>query len=232
MTPVRWARSKARSAVDGFFCTSSPDIRRVGDEHSGWVMNVNPTPQTAYCAGVGQGMSLELELARMMQKPVLVFDPSPTGINTVAKSDTRNMQFFPIGLAANAGWLKFSLPRVAGEGSYSVMQEGIETVSFECSNLSTIMSRNGDLCIDLLKMDIEGFEYDIVNQFLDQEIPVRQLCVEFHAWLEPNRTLKTIARLYKAGYRIIHKHRGDYTFLLDRSRYMELQRKRNARLDS
>ena len=232
MTPVRWARSKTRSAVDGLFCTSSPNIRRVGDEHSGWVMDVNPPPQTAYCAGVGQGMSLELELARMMSKPVLVFDPSPTGINTVAKSDAKNLQFFPIGLAANAGLVKFSLPKVAGEGSYSVVQEGIETVCFECYDLSTIMSRNGDHCIDLLKMDIEGFEYDIVNQFLDQKIPVRQLCVEFHAWLGPNRTLKTIARLYNAGYRIIHKHRGDYTFLLDQSRYMELQRNQNPPLDS
>jgi FkbM family methyltransferase len=232
MTPVRWARSKARSAVDQLFCTSSPDIKRVGDAHSGWVINVNPPPQTAYCAGVGQGMTLELELARMMQKPVLVFDPSPTGINTVSKSDARNLHFFPVGLAANAGWVKFSLPKVAGEGSYSVIQDGLDTVCFECYNLSTIMSRNGDLCIDLLKMDIEGFEYDIVNQFLDQKVPVRQLCVEFHAWLGPNQTLKTIARLYKAGYRIIHKHRGDYTFLLNQSRYTELKRNRNSRLES
>ncbi|HUZ96471.1 MAG TPA: FkbM family methyltransferase, partial [Edaphobacter sp.] len=110
--------------------------------------------------------------------------------------------------------IKFSLPKVAGEGSYSVVQEGIETVCFECYNLSTIMSRNGDSCIDLLKMDIEGFEYDIVNQLLDQHIPVRQMCVEFHGWLRPHQTFRTIARLYKAGYRIIHKRRGDYTFLL------------------
>jgi hypothetical protein len=43
----------------------------------------------------------------------------------------------------------------------------ILVVSFECYDLSTIMSRNGDSHIDLLKMDIEGFEFDIVNQFLD-----------------------------------------------------------------
>ena len=86
------------------------------------------------------------------------------------------------------------------------------------------MSTNGDSCIDLLKMDIEGFEFDIVHQILDQRIPVRQLWVEFHSWLRPGQTYKTIARLYRAGYRLIHKKRGDYTFLLDRSRYAELQR--------
>ena len=68
--------------------------------------------------------------------------------------------------------------------------------------------------MDLLKMDIEGFEYDIVDGFLEERIPVRQLCVEFHPWLKPGRTVKTIAKLHKAGYRIIHKHRDDHTFVL------------------
>jgi FkbM family methyltransferase len=186
-------------------------------------MHLTSPPRVAYCAGVGQGMSFELELAKMMPRPVLVFDPSPTGINTVAASDTHNLQFFPVGLAAHTGTLQFSVPKNPGEGSYSVVQNGVDVVSFECYDLPTIMSKNGDAAIDLLKMDIEGFEYDIIRQFLDQRIPVRQLCVEFHSWLRPGQTRKTIARLYRAGYRIIHKHRGDHTFLLDDSRYAKLQ---------
>ena len=146
-----------------------------------------------------------------------------TGINTAAVTDTGNLQFFPIGLAAHAGMLQFSVPVDSNEGSYSVVQEGIDVVSFECYDLSTIMSRNGDSHIDLLKMDIEGFEFDIINQFLDQNIPVRQLCVEFHRWLRPGATLRTMARLYRAGYRIIYKQYGDYTFLLDESRYAKLR---------
>jgi FkbM family methyltransferase len=224
MTPlVQWARGKARIAVDSVFCSSSPDIRRVGNEHSGWVVHLASPPRVAYCAGVGQGMSFELELAKMMSRPVLVFDPSPTGINTVAASDTRNLQFFPVGLAAHTGTLQFSVPKDPGEGSYSVVQDGIDVVSFDCWDLPTIMRKNGDSAIDLLKMDIEGFEYDIIHQFLDQQIPVRQLCVEFHSWLRPGETRKTIARLYRAGYRIIHKHRGDHTFLLNESRFAKLQ---------
>jgi FkbM family methyltransferase len=165
-------------------------------------------------------MSFELELAKIAPQPVLVFDPSPTGIATVEKldkSDTANLRFFPVGLAADAGIGRFSLPKDPGEGSYSIAREGIEKVSFECWDLPTIMSRNGDSAIDLLKMDIEGFEYDIIDRFLDQRVPVRQLLVEFHPWLRPGRTWKTIVRLHRAGYRIIHKHRGDHTFLLRQS---------------
>jgi FkbM family methyltransferase len=217
-----WARNKARVTVEWALRSSSPDVKRVGTEHSGWVINLNPPPVVAYCAGVGKGMSLELELAKMTSRPVLVFDPSPTGINTVAKSDTQNLKFFPVGLAAHAGLIQFSVPVDADEGSYSVVQDGVDVVSFECYDLPTIMSKNGDSCIDLLKMDIEGFEFDIVNQILDQNIPVRQLCVEFHRWLRPGATLKTMARLYRAGYRIIYKQYGDFTFLLKESRYTRL----------
>ena len=123
----------------------------------------------------------------MTRQPVLVFDPSPTGVNTAAKTEKHNLEFFPIGLAANPGVLQFSVPADPEEGSYSMTQGNLETVSFECYDLATIMTRNGDSHIDLLKMDIEGFEFDIVNQFLDQNIPVRQLCVEFHRWFRPGR---------------------------------------------
>ena len=162
-------------------------------------------------------------------RPVLVFDPSPTGIATVERSDTTNLRFFPVGLAAYSGRVEFSLPQGPGEGSYSVARGGGETVAFECWDLPTIMAQNGDSAVDLLKMDIEGFEYDIVDRLLDQCIPVRQLCVEFHPWLAPGRTWRLIRRLYQSGYRIINKHRGDHTFLLKDSRYQQLKQQYTAR---
>jgi len=84
------------------------------------------------------------------------------------------------------------------------------------------MADNGHTFIDILKMDIEGFEYEIIDQFLFEQIPVRQLCVEFHPWLKPGETPKIIAKLRKAGYKIIYRQRGDHTFLLDDARYNQL----------
>jgi len=213
----RWLRAKVRLALDRPFCSSSPDVRRLGDEGSGWVILAVPPPRVCYCAGVGKGMTFEQELGKIAAEPVLVFDPSPTGIDTIGHSDTANLRFFPVGLAAEAGVVEFSVPEDAGEGSFSVAREGMEKISFECWDLKTIMSKNGHDAIDVLKMDIEGFEYDIIDRMLDERIPVRQLCVEFHPWLRPGRTRKTMVRLYRSGYRIIHKHRGDHTFVHRRS---------------
>jgi FkbM family methyltransferase len=222
----RWLRNKARVAVDQVFCSSSTDVQRFGDTHSGWVINKNPRPAVIYCAGVGEGISFELELAKTSPRPILLFDPSPTGIATMAGSDTRNINFFPVGLAAKTGVIEFSLTQYDGQVSRVDQESGYGKVSFDCWDLVTVMRKNGDATIDLLKMDIEGFEYEIIDQFLDERIPIRQLCVEFHPWLRPGRTYKTIAKLYRAGYRIIHKHHGDHTFVLKESRFRDLVQSR------
>jgi FkbM family methyltransferase len=226
MSLNRWLRNKARFVVDQIFCSWSADVQRVGNVHSGWVIKQGLDPLVIYCAGVGQGISFELELAKTSRRSILVFDPSPRGLATMAEIDARNIEFFPVGLAAKTGAVEFSLTRQDGEVSRSVSDNGFGKASFDCWDLATVMNRNGDAVIDLLKMDIEGFEYEIIDQFLEQGIPVRQLCVEFHPWLAPGRTFgrtwKTIAKLYRAGYRIIYKHRGDHTFVLKESRFKEL----------
>lgn len=226
MTLLKSLRGKARKTVDQIFCKTAPQIQRVGDKDSGWVIDLAAPLNVVYCAGVGLGISFELELAKRSDRPVLVFDPSPTGISTMsrlAESEKQNLKFIPAGLAARSGTVQFSVPRDPREGSYSIAQDGSETVTFHCYELAKVMGDHNDTHIDLLKMDIEGFEFEIIHQILDRAIPVGQLCVEFHPWLRPRQTLKTIVRLYRAGYRIIHKHRGDYTLLLPPPLYRALQ---------
>jgi len=201
-------------------------VRRIGDEGSGWVIDTQLKPAVCYCAGVGKGITFEEGLAKMAARPVLLFDPTPTATPTIARTDLSNIAFFPVGLAAKEGLLEFSVPKDTAEGSFSVPRDGLDRVSFECWSLRTIMSNRGDTAIDLLKMDIEGFEYDIIDQILAERIPVRQLCVEFHAWLRPRQTWKTIWRLHQSGYRLIFKHRGDHTFLMKEDRYKALLERR------
>lgn len=83
--------------MDSVFCSSSQGIQQIGNGETGWVIETEPLPQVSYCAGVGKGMSFELELAQMGSGCVLVFDPSPTGINTIEHSDTNGLTFYPPG---------------------------------------------------------------------------------------------------------------------------------------
>ena len=107
---MRSLRDKARQAVGWPFCSSSPEVKRIGDEGSGWVINTTGPFHVCYCAGVGKGISFEEGLAKLADRPVMVFDPSPTAIPTIARTDMRNLEFFPIGFGAENGVIQFSVP--------------------------------------------------------------------------------------------------------------------------
>ena len=86
---------------------------------------------------------------------------------------------------------------------------------FECTSLIDLMARHGHDHIDLLKMDIEGFEYEVIDHIFEKQITLRQLCVEFHDRfrLGPKaHSSRSIRMLRELGFTLIHKHRADYTF--------------------
>jgi FkbM family methyltransferase len=218
-------REWGRATLDGFFCSNSPGIKLVGDAGSGWTVQaelLNPD-SICYCAGVGLSISFELELAHTFNMTVVSLDPSPTGIQTIRESaDLHNIHFFPVGLSGSCGSIEFALPTNPEEGSYSAPGVDSKLTSFECSDLPTLMRKNGHHKIDLLKMDIEGFEYEVLDQIIKYRIPIRQICVEFHPWLKPRGrflTIRAIHLLSRLGYRLIYKKRGDHTFLLDHNSF-------------
>ena len=72
--------------------------------------------------------------------------------------------------------------------------------------------------IDVLKMDIEGAEYDVLSDFLACDASVRQLLVEFHHYWKDvglQRTREAIRSLNLAGYRIFHVSSSgwEYSFI-------------------
>jgi hypothetical protein len=67
------------------------------------------------------------------------------------------------------------------------------------------MREFGHTRLDVLKMDIEGAEYDVITDILATGIEVGQLLIEFHhrfAGVGIERTRQAITALNAAGYRI------------------------------
>ena len=67
--------------------------------------------------------------------------------------------------------------------------------------------------LDLLKMDIEGAEYGVLEDMLGAGITPRVLCVEFDQLVPIWRTAGMIARLRRAGYALVHRDGLNHTFL-------------------
>ena len=100
------------------------------------------------------------------------------------------MKFKDIGVSDFDGIASFNPPPKPEYASYEESENG--NFYFKVNKLKTIMEDNGHDRIDLLKMDIEGSEYKVMLDIIDDEIFPNQITGEFHGqncaeWLLKNK---------------------------------------------
>ena len=212
-------RRTLRCAFDRCFHRSGLGLEKIGSGCAWMIMPARLKPGTAVLSGgAGHDISFELELATRFGCRVAVFDPSPTGGDTFAKvtAPPPGLTFHCLGLSAETKTVAFAKPAHAAEGSFGVAGNHAATVAFECVSPADAMRRAGLAEIELLKIDIEGFEYEFLEKMLEQGIRPAQIAVEVHHFLPHiplRRTLATVRRLRAAGYVIAHKEQCDLLFI-------------------
>jgi hypothetical protein len=117
--------------------------------------------------------------------------------------------FAPYAVADADSELTFFMPNnpdfVSGSLTHTSNVGGQPSITVVGKKVSTLMRMNGHTKIDLLKMDIEGSEFDVVEDMLSDGIDCTQLCIETHAlFLDDGkeRMRGMIARLNECGYKI------------------------------
>ena len=99
------------------------------------------------------------------------------------------------------------------------LQKTEQYFTAQCKRVADIMSEQGDTHIDLLKMDIEGAEYDVIRDIAHSEILPRLLLVEFdeiHAPLDGDAGLRIrehVDLLVRAGMACIAVDQSNATFV-------------------
>lgn len=161
-----------------------------------------------YSLGVGEEISFDCELIRRWALTVHAFDPTPRSIAWLrAQALPERFLFHPYGIAAQDGMRWFNPPADPKHVSHSVVDRGRKEGAIEAPvrRLATIMRELGHNRIDLVKMDIEGAEYEVIADLVASRLDIPQLLVEFHhRWREIGieKTRNAIAALKAAGYRI------------------------------
>ncbi len=220
-TISRVLRARLRRVWDRALSSSHPGNRRLGGA-SPWTVRADLIQRgsTVISGGVGKDISFELQLVRQFECRIHLFDPSPTGIATMALPENTHplIHFYPVGLAGENGSHEFARPLNDGEGSFRVASgsSSDDNIAFRCVKISDFVKQQSIDDITILKLDIEGFEYSVLNDVVSKSIPCRQICVEFHHFLPGHSlrdTLTAAFRLRRHGMAMQHQEMCDYLFV-------------------
>jgi FkbM family methyltransferase len=183
----------------------------LGTEYGNWSfctdgLNSN---SVVYSFGVGEDISWDTAIIERYQVQVHAFDPTPKSIAWVQQQNTPpQFHFYGYGIADHDGVLQFYPPEDAAHVSYTVLhkaQTAAKMVELPVKQLATIMRELGHEHIDMLKMDIEGAEYRVLDNILKSGLAITQILVEFHPHIAPMTVKDTIAavkKLQQHGYKL------------------------------
>lgn len=75
------------------------------------------------------------------------------------------------------------------------------------------MDELGHTQVDLLKLDIEGAEYEVLHSVLKEGIAIKMICVEFDQPAPFRQMLHTLRLLRLSGYELVGLDGWDCTFV-------------------
>lgn len=178
-----------------------------GSRYGGFYINPEILNENSivYSFGIGEDISFDTELIKKHSCNVFGFDPTPKSINLIKEqSITSNFHFFDFGLGKVTGYSDFFFPKNPKHISGSIVEQNninkCDKVKVLLKSFNDIAVELGHKRIDILKMDIEGAEYEMIDDILNTDIAVDQILVEFHDRLfqdGKNKTIDAILKLNK-----------------------------------
>lgn len=184
-------------------------IKFFGNDYGGWYVIYNKITENSivYSFGIGTDTSFDNSIIHDLKCNVYAFDPTPKSIKYVKKNFVSKKFFFhPYGLSDCNKIQKFFAPLNPDHVSYSSFatnQSSENFINVQLFNLETILNKLGHTHIDILKLDIEGDEYRVLDQILQSSLRPRQLFVEFHPSnvnYSKNECISFRKKILKAGY--------------------------------
>ena len=200
--------------------------KKLGSKDCGWNVAIDYLNKDlkVLSFGLGEDISFDLILANDYNASVHGFDPTPKSIEWVKSQKLPNSFILhEYGLADFNGTIEFYPPQNSGHISYSTIDRPSSlsnSIDVPVKNIISIMNDLELKRIDILKMDIEGSEYNVINDLLSTDIRPKQLLVEFHHRFQEIGMIKTkdiIYDLRENGYRVfsISENAEEYSFIYD-----------------
>jgi len=202
------------------------DLVEVGSEYGGWVIpeSLFDKDSVCYCVGCGEDITFDMGIIERFGCDVFAYDPTPRAVAHVQKTagDNPKYHFSELGLWDKKETLKFYVPQNPGHVSHSLLnlQQTADYISVPVDRLSAVMQANGHDRIDLLKIDIEGAEYKVLESVVEDNLNIGVICVEYDECYHQldqdykSRIRNSVNRLIAAGYSLVcAQGNGNYTLV-------------------
>ncbi|MGB5920016.1 FkbM family methyltransferase [Arcobacter sp.] len=194
-----------------------------------------------YCVGAGEDISFDCELTKIYNSEVFIFDPTPrakshfeqleksvknqtkmpidsskTLFYEINKEQLSRLKFLEYGIWKETKKVQFYAPQKKEYVSHSIvnLQKKHSTFEAQCYTVKDLMEKLNHKKIDLLKLDVEGAEYDVIDNLISSKLDIHILYIEFHEienFIE--KTKKSVKDLSQLGYKVIDIKKRDILFI-------------------
>ncbi len=164
---------------------------------------------TCYCVGAGADISFDLELLRRFNARIRCVDPVPEYV-AGARASAWGEPGFSVhhaAIASRNGPLRMQLTHHPGSRSLSSAQlyDTDDFIEVPGRTLESLMAEFGDDRIDLLKLDIEGAEYEILPTLALPALGVKVFALQLHHNRSVASARGLLAELTASGYELVAK---------------------------
>jgi hypothetical protein len=176
------------------------EVTRIGSDYGGWDIDLSllPPGSTVISAGIGNDFTFDRYLIDMHGAFVVMADPNQVAIDALAASDLApgSYRHIPAALWTDDAGVDFGAEHSNGAGIFSSGR----SLRIGSVSLGTLFAEYPSTA--LLKMDIEGAEYEVLEQY-DFAVHPAQIAVGFHFSKRPEKSYDTVLdRLRSFGYTV------------------------------
>ena len=165
-------------------------IKKMGDEYGGYDVAIDRLNAdkiiNVLSFGIGEDTSFDEDIINSFNAYVYAFDPTPKSVNYIKKSaltEDARFHFYPFGISHSDGKQEFYMPKNKSYVSCSAYRQNAVCEEFIYADMLSFDSIINNISIDyvdLLKMDIEGSEFEVIGDVVSSDTIVDQICIELH----------------------------------------------------